>query len=147
MRGCPMPEVVRSIEVQAPPSAVWRWFESQEALRRWFRPGLEIDLRVGGSFRMLGADDETRVSGTVLELVPEGRLVLSWLEENAGWRHPGRLVIELAAVASGTRVTLTHDGFAGIGKPGWLGTYEAYERGADRHRVLEQLAAAVAPGA
>lgn len=141
-----MPEVVRSIEIQAPPSKVWRWFGSQEALRRWLRPGLEIDLRVGGSYRMLGPDEETWISGTVLELVPEGRIVLSWLEEDSGWEHPGRLVLELAAVSSGTRVTLTHDGFAGIGKPEWLRTFEAYERGADRHRVLEQLAAAVAAG-
>lgn len=139
-----MPEVVRSVDIQSPPSVVWRWFESPEALRRWFRPDLEIDLRIGGSFRTLGADETTWISGTVLELVPEGRLVLSWFEEDAGWVHPSRLVIELEAVPSGTRVTLIHDGFAGIGKPGWQQTVQAYERGADRHRILEQLAAVVA---
>jgi uncharacterized protein YndB with AHSA1/START domain len=89
---------------------------------------------------MEGGDGETRISGTVLELVPEGELVLSWLEEGSGWRYPARLVVGLAATAGGTRVTLTHDGFAGIGKPGWERTAEAYERGADRHRVLERLA-------
>jgi hypothetical protein len=41
-------------------------------------------------------------------------------------------------------VTLVHDGFAGIGTSGWRGTLDAYERGADRHRVLEHLAATVA---
>lgn len=141
-----MPEVVRSIEIPAPPSTVWGWFESEEALRRWLRPDLEIDLRVGGSYRMLGADEETWIHGTVLELVPEGRLVLSWMEEDAGWAHPGRLVIELAAVSSGTRVTLVHDGFAGIGTAHWQRTFEAYDRGVDDHRVLEQLASAVAAG-
>jgi uncharacterized protein YndB with AHSA1/START domain len=141
-----MPEVVRSIEIQAPPSTVWRWLASREALRRWLQPDLEIDLRVGGTYRMLGTDGQTWISGTVLEFVPEGRLVLSWLEEDAGWVHPGRLVIELSAISSGTRVTLVHDGFAGIGKPGWPGTFEAYERGADRHRVLEKLTAVVASG-
>lgn len=142
-----MPEVVRSLEIQAPPSAVWRWLASPEALRRWLAPDLEIDLVVGGVYRMRGADQETWISGTVLELVPEGRMVLSWLEEDSGWQHPGRLVIELAAVSAGTRVTLGHDGFAGIGKSGWAGMVEAYERGADRHRVLEHLAAAVTSGA
>lgn len=139
-----MPEVARSIEIQAPPSAVWRWLSSPEALRRWLSPTLEIDLRVGGGYRLLGPDEETRISGTVLELVPEGRLVLSWLEEGADWIHPARLVISLTATGAGTTVTLTHDGFAGIGKPGWPDTVKAYERGADRHRVLEQLAALVA---
>lgn len=142
-----MPEVARSIEIKAAPSKVWKWLASEEALRAWIRPNLEIDLRVGGSYRMLSADEETWISGTVLELVPEGRLVLSWMEEGAGWVHPGRLVIELAPVPGGTLVSLIHDGFAGIGKPGWENTVQAYERGADRHKVLEALAAAVASGA
>jgi uncharacterized protein YndB with AHSA1/START domain len=138
-----MPEVIRSIDIQAPPSAVWKWLATQEALRRWVSPDLAIDLRVGGTYRMLGADEKTRVSGTVLEVVPEGRLVLSWMEEGSDWVHPARLVFTLAPIATGTRVTLIHDGFAGIGKPGWPGTVEAYERGAGRHQLLQHLAALV----
>src|ERR1700728_4152122 len=140
-----MPGVVRSVDIQAPPSGVWRWLATQEALRRWLGPELEIDLRVGGSYRLLGPDQATWITGTVLELVPEGRLVLSWLEEGGDWVHPARLVISLTPIPAGTQVTLVHDGFAGIGKP-WPGTLEAYERGADRHRVLDQLAKLVAAG-
>ena len=139
-----MPAVVRTIEILARPSAVWRWLASQEALRRWLSPSLEIDLRVGGAYRLLGADQETWISGTVLELVPEGGLVLSWLEEGSDWVHPARLLITLAPTPQGTRVTLTHDGFAGIGKANWRGTTDAYERGAGRHRILERLAELVA---
>jgi uncharacterized protein YndB with AHSA1/START domain len=135
-----MPQVIRSIEIQAPPSAVWRWLATQEALRQWISPNLEIDLSVGGEYRFLGPDDETWVSGRVLELAPEGSLILSWMEEGQGWVHPGRLVITLAPTAAGTHVTLVHDGFAGIGKPGWAQTVEGYERGADRHRILQKLA-------
>jgi uncharacterized protein YndB with AHSA1/START domain len=69
-----MPEVIRSIDIQAPPCAVWRWLATEEALRRWLSPDLDIDLRVGGTYRMLGGDEKTWISGTVLELVPEGRL-------------------------------------------------------------------------
>lgn len=137
-----LPAVIRSIEVHAPPSAVWRWLATPDALRQWLSPNLEIDLSVGGAYRFL--DDATWISGTVLELAPEGGLVLSWMEEGSGWVHPVRLVITLAATPNGTQVTLTHDGFAGIGKPGWPGTVQAYERGADRHRVLERLAELVA---
>lgn len=137
-----MPHVARSLEIAAPPSAVWTWFATPENLRRWLAPTLEINLCEGGSYRMLGPDG-TSISGTVLELVPEGRLVLSWLEEDAGWAHPGRLVVDLAAVPAGTRVTLVHDGFAGIGKEGWRGIMQAYERGADKHQVLQRLAALV----
>lgn len=135
-----MPEVVRSVEIQAPPSAVWQWLASEDALREWLGPSLEIDLQVGGTYHLLGPDGETSISGTVLELLPEGALVLSWMEDGSDWVHPARLVISLAPTTSGTRVTLTHDGFAGVGKPDWRGTVEAYERGADRHSVLERLA-------
>lgn len=141
-----MPAVTRSIEIQAPPSEVWRWMATEKALRRWLSPTLEIDLHVGGAYRFLGPDQETWISGVVLDLVPEGGLVLSWLEEDAGWVHPARLVVTLSAIAAGTRVDLAHDGFAGIGKPAWATTFEAYERGADRHRVLGTLADLVTAG-
>ena len=141
-----MPDVVRSIEIRVPPSAVWRWLATPAALRRWISPNLEIDLRVGGAYRLLNPGDDTWISGTVLELVPEGGMILSWLEEGAGWVHPARLTIELTPTPAGTRVTLRHDGFAGIGKPGWQDTAQAYERGADRHDLLERLAELVAVG-
>jgi uncharacterized protein YndB with AHSA1/START domain len=141
-----MPEVVRSIEISAPPSAVWRWMASEEALRRWLGSTLEIDLRPGGAYRLQGPDQQTAISGFVLELVPEGRLVLSWLEEGGDWVFPARLVLTLAATGAGTQVTLTHDGLAGIGKAGWPDTVLAYERGADSHRILDGLAELVLAG-
>ncbi len=135
-----MPQVIRSIEIQAKPSAVWRWLATQEALRRWISPNIEIDLRVGGAYRFLGPDNKTWVSGTVLEFETERSLMLSWLEENGGWQHPARLVITLAPIAAGTRVTLIHDGFEDIGRSDWLETVQDYERGADVHRILDHLA-------
>ena len=141
-----MPKVIRSVEIKARPSDVWRWMASQESLRLWLSPNLEIDFRVGGTYRIRGADEETSISGRVLEIIPEGALVLSWLEEGGDWVYPARLLITLAPTAVGTVVTLTHDGFAGIGTPGWPSTAEAYERGVDRHRILDRLAALVTRG-
>jgi uncharacterized protein YndB with AHSA1/START domain len=142
-----MPEVIRSIDIEAPPSAVWRFMATPQALRRWLSPNLEIDLQVGGAYRFLGPDEQTWISGSVLELIPEGGMTLSWLEEGADWLHPARLVITLVPTTVGTRVTLAHDGLAGIGTPRWPGVLEAYERGADRHKILQQLADLVASGA
>jgi uncharacterized protein YndB with AHSA1/START domain len=110
-----VPEVLRSIEIRALPSVVWRWLATPEALRRWLSPDLQIDLRVGGAFTIPDVDENTSIAGTALEIVPEGLLVLSWLEVGGAWVHPARLLISLTPIASGTRVTLAHDGFAGIG--------------------------------
>jgi hypothetical protein len=54
---------------------VWQWLATPEALRRWINPNLEIDLHVGGEYRMLEQDDAIRISGKVLELVPESHLL------------------------------------------------------------------------
>ncbi len=138
-----MPQVIRTMEIRATPSTVWRYIGTQEGLRRWISPNLEIDLNVGGRYRFVGPDQQTWISGTVLELVPEGWLILSWLEEGQGWEHPARFVVALEASASGTKVTVIHDGFAGTGGPSWPDMVADYERGADQHRILEKLAAVV----
>ena len=44
-----MPQVIRTIEIAAPPSVVWRWLATQAALREWISPNIEIDLSVGGA--------------------------------------------------------------------------------------------------
>ena len=138
-----MQQVVRSIDIRAPAAAVWRWLASQDALRKWISPNIEIDLRIGGTYRFLGPDDKTWVSGTVLEMQAEKSLILSWLEEGSGWLHPARLVLTLAPAGGGTRVTLIHDGFEGIGRSDWPEAVQDYERGADQHRILDRLSGLV----
>jgi uncharacterized protein YndB with AHSA1/START domain len=81
------------------------------------------------------------ISGYVLEIVPEQQLILSWLEEDCDWVFPTRLVLTLEAIPGGTRVTHRYDGFAGIGKPMWQRTMEAYKKGIDAHSLLAGLKA------
>jgi uncharacterized protein YndB with AHSA1/START domain len=138
-----MPQVTRSIHIPRSPNIVWKQFASENALRRWLAPTISIDLQEGGAYRIVDADGPTSISGVVRELVPESLLVLSWMEEGSEWRHPGRLVVALRAEGDGTEVTLTHDGFAGIGTSDWKATREAYDRGIDRHQLLQHLAAVV----
>ena len=138
-----MPQVIRTIEIRATPSKVWRFIATQETLRRWISPNLDIDLQVGGKYRFLGPDNKTWVSGHVMELVPEGWLILSWLEKDQGWVHPARFVIALEALAAGTKVTIIHDGFAATGHADWPEIVADYERGSDAHGILDKLAALV----
>ena len=136
-------QVIRTIEIRATPSKVWRFIGTEQALRRWISPNLDIDLQVGGKYRFLGPDNRTWVSGHVMELVPEGWLILSWLEEDQGWIHPARFVIALEAAAAGTKVTIIHDGFAATGHADWPTMVADYEQGSDAHGILNKLAALV----
>lgn len=138
-----MRDVVRSIEIQATPAEVWRWFTTAEALRRWVSPDIEIELRVGASFRLTGGDGETLITGEVLELVPERRLRLSWMEHPSDWVHPAWLAFELEPTEVGTHISVVHGGFEGIGSSRWKSVRDSYEIGADRHRLLERLDALV----
>jgi uncharacterized protein YndB with AHSA1/START domain len=134
-----MPVVERSIEIKASPRTVWNLLATQEGLRRWWAADLEIDMRVGGKHRHFVADHNQWISGYVLEIAPEQHLILSWFEEGTDWVHPTRLSFILEPIAGGTRVTQRYDGFAGIGKPTWEKTVQAYNSGIDQHGLLHEL--------
>lgn len=131
--------VERSIEIAASVDVVWELMTTQEGLRQWLTPNIEIDVRIGGAFRLLAPEGDQVVSGRVLELVPKQRLTLSWFEEGGDWLHPTRKSFVLTPIPGGTRIDARQDGFEAIGKPGWLKTYENYERGWDRHATLAAL--------
>lgn len=94
------------------------WTET-DLIRQWFAPGdmqtpvAEIDLRVGGNYRivMQNAAGETHSpSGVYEEIVPDEKLVFSWK-----WRDSElvtRVTITFKELgANKTELTLKHDGF------------------------------------
>lgn len=134
-----MPVVERSIEIQASPSTVWELLATQDGLRAWWAPDIEIDMRVGGKHRHYMAEANQWLSGYILEIEPEKHLIMSWFEEDTDWVHPTRLSFILEEIPGGTRVTQRYDGFAGIGKPTWERTMQAYQRGVEMHNLLADL--------
>jgi uncharacterized protein YndB with AHSA1/START domain len=140
-------KVTRALEIRATPAKVWRYLASQDGLRRWISPNLDIDLKVGGRYRFLGPDGKTWVSGQVLELVPQAWLVLSWLEEDQGWVRPARFTVALEACAAGTKVTIIHDGFEDTGVACLPALVADYEQGSDAHGILDKLARLVSQDA
>jgi len=134
-----MPVLSRSIDIQASPRTVWNLLATQEGMRQWFEPTIEIDPKVGGFHRHLNQFANIHISGHVQEMVPDKTLVLSWLEEDGDWKFPIRLAFTLEEIPGGTRVTMKFDGFAGIGKLTWDRTLRAYERGMAEHSTLESL--------
>ena len=60
----------------------------------WTTPWVEVDLRVGGRYRLAmcapGAADTRVVGGEYLQVDPPGRLVYTWAWESPGERMPPR---------------------------------------------------------
>lgn len=99
--------VVRlEVSVQAPPDTVWWALTSPVGRSPWW-PGVVLVDHAGGAF---GIGEQ--VTGEVAELLAERRLVLRWEQE--GWPTPTWVRVDLLAEGEGTRLGLTHDGFAAL---------------------------------
>jgi uncharacterized protein YndB with AHSA1/START domain len=108
----------------APPERVFAAWTAPEVLHRWFAAGpdwmntvVEVDLRVGGRYRltMRGPDTvERSVVGEYLQVDPPHRLSYTWMWEQSDGPAVGVrtvVTIEFRAVGEGTSVVLTQTGF------------------------------------
>ena len=105
---------------RANPEKVWRAWTEPEALKRWMAPNpafttpvAEVDLRVGGSYRLLmispdGEDHE--VSGVYRDVEPGKKLVYTWAWKKTPERE-SVITLELRAAGEGTELTLIHEKF------------------------------------
>jgi uncharacterized protein YndB with AHSA1/START domain len=114
----PNPEIRLSIVIDAPRARVFRALVEPALLNRWFATKAQVDPRVGGIYSM-GQEYEvggrTAIFGPsrILEIVPNERLVLDWLDWRGDvTRPPSRIAWTLESVGAKTKVTFVHDGFS-----------------------------------
>lgn len=111
---------------RASPAAVFEAWSHPDVLRRWWGAGtdwtspvVEIDLQVGGCYRLAMTDPDAGATYTVVgeyvEVRPPRRLVYTWT-----WETPGSPTGDLTTLVTvefhdaengGTRLVLTHSGF------------------------------------
>jgi uncharacterized protein YndB with AHSA1/START domain len=113
--------ILATVEIAASPDRVFKALCSEEITEWWGSPDTyrvtawTADVTVGGKWKSVGkgADGhDFEVGGEFLEIDPPHRLVQSW---KAGWddNAPTTIYYRLQAIEGGTRVTVTHTGFAG----------------------------------
>jgi uncharacterized protein YndB with AHSA1/START domain len=122
---------------RASPERIFRAWTQPAALREWWCPPgwtadeIEIDLRIGGTYRIAMARAGSvgagvSVGGRFLEVRPPERLVYTWRWEGAFAEMPETLVtLELRGSSNETLLTLRHDGFSESGwrqqhRSGWM---------------------------
>jgi uncharacterized protein YndB with AHSA1/START domain len=150
--------ILGTVDIAAPPERVFRALTSDEVTRWWGSDGTyrttawEAEVRVGGSYRAGGVGQDGRpfsVRGEYLEVDPPRRLVQTWEPDwEAG--QVTKLTYALESTATGTRLTIRHDGFGdraescrahGAGWEmvlGWLDAHTSGPRAAgERHYVVK----------
>jgi uncharacterized protein YndB with AHSA1/START domain len=123
------PAVVRLVRtIPAPPERVYRAWLDPDVIRRWFAPAdftvaeVAVDERVGGRHSIHHARDGVDLGGfesTLLELVPDRRIVFGWgfvgPDHVPDPDHESRLTIELEPVGiDQTELTLVHERLTAI---------------------------------
>jgi len=132
----------------ADPQAVFDAWTHPDVLRRWWAAGpdwdtpeVDVDLRVGGRYRLAMRDPSTggvyAVAGEYIDVDPPRRLAYTWAWEGLG-APESRVSVEFHAVTGGgTRVVVTHHGLAPDGtgpesrtghEQGWTGCLDNLER-------------------
>jgi len=102
----------------AAPEEVWRAWTNPDALQVWLKPEeafsiatAEADVRVGGRFRVLmisGEGKEHEVSGAYREVIPNEKLVMTWIWKSAP-EAESLLTVIFRASGNGTELELKHE--------------------------------------
>jgi uncharacterized protein YndB with AHSA1/START domain len=109
------PSIVYTIYIASTPERIWEALTTTEFSRRYFFGlGVEVDLKVGGSFVVRAPDGSIHISGEVIECDRPKKLTITW---NVNW--PGLVEklgvtlvnYEIEPAGAAVRLTLTesHD--------------------------------------
>ncbi|RQH00161.1 SRPBCC family protein [Paraburkholderia dinghuensis] len=113
------PSLTLRRRLNASPAKVYAAWTEPSQLMQWMHPfdttciHAEADVRVGGHFRVImrapdGEDHD--VSGTYLEVVPDARLVFTWVWRSTPERE-SLVTVMLRADGNATELTLKHERF------------------------------------
>jgi uncharacterized protein YndB with AHSA1/START domain len=123
MAPASQPPPLRLVRIlPAPPEEVFEAWTSPQSLAQWMCPDpiretvAELDVRVGGQFRIVMRTDTHEVvhTGQYREITPPRRLVFTWMSSHTRGRET-LVTIELSArEPDETELVLTHEGLPDV---------------------------------
>jgi uncharacterized protein YndB with AHSA1/START domain len=99
------PQVRRTLDLDCSPAVLWDLISEAVPLSTWLGREVVIDLRPGGSGRLVEDDDGVREL-LVREVVPEERLVFSWWPSGDD-QAASDVVFSLEPAGEGSRLVVT----------------------------------------
>lgn len=111
-------EIVITRIFDAPRERVWKAWTDAREIKQWFAPGdmdipeAEVDLRVGGKYRVVMRDAAQNIRhvaiGLYREIKPPKQLVFSWSWEGDPNRGEMLVTLEFRDLGNRTELVLTH---------------------------------------
>ena len=113
-----MAEFTDSIDIAAPPEAVFAYLTTNEGMTAWMGEFADLDPRRGGRFAVDIAGHPVR--GEFLDVDPHSRVVVSWGFAGSDDLPAGASTVEfrLTPTSAGTRVDLRHSDLPEVSVPG-----------------------------
>ena len=120
----------------APVNEVFAWWTEADRLQEWMSPvgevEAQVDLRVGGAFRIVMKSGDTVIehTGEYVEIERPRRIVFTWVSRFTG-SEPSIVTVELAAAGEGeTDLHLVHsrlpEAVASSHRDGWEKMFERF---------------------
>jgi len=110
-----------SMDIPAPPKAVFEAFATADGFKSWAVPMAQIDLRTGGMIESsydpkAKPGDPGNIKNQIVTFIPDHLLVIRNVQAPANFAGQGEFqktvtVIEFTPIATGTRVRLTNTGY------------------------------------
>jgi len=110
--GAGIPVTARAM-VPRPAPEVWPLLSTGPGIEKWVAHVERFDGVTGGMFRLTSKFQGREIveEGSIEELTPEARMVLSWEWMGEGWGAPTRVEFSIEVEPQGASVLIVHSGF------------------------------------
>jgi uncharacterized protein YndB with AHSA1/START domain len=138
-------KVSREIFLTVPVDQVWAFLMNDEKMKIWFKANaFTIDAYGGGEIEIpFSFGGETcLIEGEVGLVMPKKKFAFTWIERDQygeAWFNNTMVTIELEEHKSGSKLTLTHDGFQYLPEEIQTAVYHKYLSFWETSGILDRL--------